>query len=378
MKINKLTLFGIGSFAVLGTIFSLSAPLLFVSYLEEGIISESAVGWLSSLNLFGMVMGCLLSLYYLQNIPLLKLAQPITLSIALFCWLCSFLMTTWFIYPNLFLLGIMQGLLYTRTFSAFANLPKPTEGYAMYQVGLSVFGILCFYAIPRLIPVLGIHAGFYLISGIALLSFLIALLYRNISFEQSTVRGFPFSIFKDRKLIGLMVGIMLFQAADMSIWTYLERIAHANTISTSFVSWVLIFAFLAGMLVAWIIDRISDSKGFRLPLIMGILVTLLMLIRLQFPMNKWEYALVNIIFNMAWVLTYTYLLSVQASYDKTGKIVSIGVAANFIGEGLGPLLTGTLLLFFPIIITSWVAIFLLLLSLVFIFPLVSEYDKSRK
>ena len=81
---------------------------------------------------------------------------------------------------------------------------------------------------------------------------------------------------------------------------------------------------------------------------------------------------------MAWVLTYTYMLSVQAYYDKTGKLITIGVSANFIGEGLGPLLSGTLLLFFPLTITAWVAIVLIILSAIFIFPLIADYDKLKK
>lgn len=377
MKINKLALFCIASFAALGTIFSLTASLLFVPYLDHGFISESAVGWMSSMNLFGMVMGCLLSLYWLQHVPLMKLAQWLTFSIALLTWLCSFLMSTWFIYPHLLLLGILQGLLYARTFSAFANLREPTKGYAMYQISLAVFGILCFYAMPRLINSLGIHTGFYLITGLALFSFCIAFFYRHISFGKQVVKGIPFSIFKNRKMMGLMGSIMLFQAADMSIWIYLERIAHANTISTNFASWVLIMAFSAGMLAAWLVERISNSKGLGLPLLFGLLITLLVLIRLLFPMNQLEYALVSIIFNMAWVITYTYMLSLQAYYDTSGKIVTIGVTANFIGEGLGPLLTGTLLLFFPLTITAWVAIVLIILSALFIFPLVAEYDKKQ-
>ena len=372
MHLNKITLFGIATFAVLGTIFSLSAPLLFVSYLEVGIINESAIGWLSGMNLFGMVLGCLLSLYYLQNIPVLKLAQWITISIAILCWLCSLLMSTWVIYPNLLVLGILQGILYARTFSAFANLPQPIRGYAMYQVALAILGIFCFYAIPRLIPILGIHTGFYLITGLALFSFCFALYYRHISFGKQAAKGIPFSMFKDPKIMGLIISIMLFQAADMSIWIYLERIAHANTISTNFVSLVLILAFLAGMVTAWLVDKFSDSKGLRLPLFVGMACTLLMLIRLLLPMDQWEYALVSIIFNMAWVVTYTYMLSLQAHYDKSGKIVTIGVTANFIGEGLGPLLTGTLLLFFPLTITAWVAIVLIILSALFIFPLVTS------
>lgn len=377
MTIPKLPLFSASSFAVLGTILSLTAPLLFAAYLEAGLISESAVGWLSSTNLFGLVLGCLLSLYWWQAIPLMKLAQPITISIALLCWLNSFLMATWFMYPNLLLLGVLQGMLYARTFGAFANLDSPTEGYAMYQVCLSILGILCFYAMPRLATTFSIHAGFYLIAGIAIFSFFTAVYYQHVSFGKQVSRGIQIAIFKDKKIIGLLVSAMLFQAADMSVWIYLERIAHANSISTNFVSWVLIVAFLAGMIAAWGADKLSDSKGFSIPILVGLLVTTMMLIRLLFPMNEWQYASVNIIFNMAWVFTYIYMLSLQAYYDKTGKLITIGASANFIGEGLGPLLSGTLLLYFPLTITAWVAIVLIVLSALFIFPLVSDYDRGR-
>ena len=91
MQIDKLSLFCIGSFAVLGTIFSLAVPLLFVTYLDEGIISDAAIGLLSSLNLFGLVMGSLLSLYWFGKVQLLRLAIPATFIIAVLCWYCSLL-----------------------------------------------------------------------------------------------------------------------------------------------------------------------------------------------------------------------------------------------------------------------------------------------
>ena len=354
----------------------MSAPLLFEPYVEAGVVSESAMGWLSSANLFGLMLGSLLSLYWFRTIPLLTLIRTLAFSIALLYGLCTLIISSWLAYPVLLVAGILQGIMYSRTFGAFASLEDPPRGYAMYQVSMAIVGIVCFYLIPRLVNIIGIHAGFYLLAGFAVLMGLVGWYYRHISLGIKTSKGIDFAIFRNKKIIGLLASVLCFQAADMSIWVYLERIAHANAIATNFVSWVLIFAFLAAIVAAWLVTKISDKWGLKLPFLVGMIATILALLRMVIPMSAWQYAFVSICFNLAWVFTFTYLLSLQAYYDKTGKLIALGAIANFIGEALGPLLTGTLLLFYPVTTVPWGAIVLIILSILFIYPLVAAYDKQ--
>ncbi len=378
MKIHRVALFWLATFAFLGIIFSMTVPLLFEPYIEVEMISESEIGWLSSANLFGLMFGSLMSLYWLKHVPLLKLVQLLTLIIAACYGLCTLIIGSWIAYFLLFFVGILQGIMYSRTFGAFASLSEPSKGYAMYQVSMAVIGILCFILIPRLVGVIGIHSGFYILAGISVLMFFIGWYYRNIPLGQEPSKELSFEIFRDKKILGLLASVLCFQSADMSIWVYLERIAHANSISTEIVSWVLIGAFLVAILAAWSVAKLSDKRGLRLPFFIGMMVTLAALLRMVLPMDEWQYAFLSLCFNFGWVFTFTYLLTLQAYYDNSGKLIAFGAIANFAGEGIGPLLTGTLLLFFPMTVVPWVASSLIVLSLLLIYPLVAAYDKSNR
>jgi len=173
--------------------------------------------------------------------------------------------------------------------------------------------------------------------------------------------------------------LFIYFTAQGVVWAYLFLIGTDAGVSEGGVTAGLTISQFTGVAGAFIAAVVADRFGRIAPLILGTMCSVVSLGILLGQVNVVVYGLAVCLFNLAWNQTHPYLLAALASFDRTGKLVVYGVAAQFIGIAFGPGLAAIIIgeASFSVIILLGIVLFLL--SLVTMLPaLVKEKRELDK
>jgi len=159
------------------------------------------------------------------------------------------------------------------------------------------------------------------------------------------------------------------QMGGGTIWTYVERIAKEAGLAADFTGQLMglssILAIFGGLLVFWL----GDSKGLKIPVLGGVLSMVIGAVLLFWSAQPMIYLFAISLYAAAWSFAIPFYQQIQAKFDPTGKVVTLGTIVNTMGRATGPALAALFLSDYSFVTIVWLAIGALVLSMLIILPL---------
>lgn len=237
--------------------------------------------------------------------------------------------------------GLGGAAAFAAVMATIAASPAPERGYGVFMVfqfGLSAVGL---YLLPQVLPAIEAN-GFYLVLAAAgVVAFLQtgAIVRRQGAQEAATIE--LQMLLKPAALLA-MLGIGLFEAANLMHFTYAERIGLGFGYNEHRVGEILGVATLLGMPAAFAVAWLGDRYGQLLPLMAALVVASAALGLLIVSDGGASYVLAMCAVSVAWGFGLPYFQAVEARLDPGGSVVVAGGFFTSVGSALGPSLAGLL------------------------------------
>jgi len=165
------------------------------------------------------------------------------------------------------------------------------------------------------------------------------------------------------------LGYFALQMGGGTIWAYVERIAKEAGLEAALTGQLMGLSSVLAILGGLLVFKIGDSRGLRMPILVGGIGMGLGAAMLFWSNNAMIYLGGISLFAGAWSIAIPYYQQIQAKFDPTGKVVSLGTIVNTMGRGTGPAMAALLLGDHSFTMVIWLALSVFVLSLLIILPL---------
>lgn len=262
-----------------------------------------------------------------------------------------------------FITGLGSGAMISLSFTAIGLSRDPDRNFGFMIMWILIYGAIGFACLPLLLNSFGLNA---------LLLFWAAFNLSGLAVLRCMPRG-PASESEARVKTGAMAlcaiaALFFYFLAQGVVWAYLFLIGTDGGVSEDDVAWGLTISQLLGIAGAFCAAMLANRYGRLLPLQVGIVSSVAALLILLGDLSATIYAVSVCLFNFAWNKTHPFMLALLADFDRQGRAVQLGVAAQMLGLALAPALAATLLQGADYVTIIWLGMALFVVSGVFILP----------
>jgi predicted MFS family arabinose efflux permease len=134
----------------------------------------------------------------------------------------------------------------------------------------------------------------------------------------------------------LLVLVVLLFAGHGALWIYQERIGKAIGIAPEHIGMILGLSVLSGAAGAAVAGMLGQRIGHRTAQLLGFTGSLVATLLMVYGDNVAVYALTACVTMLVWFFGLTYLLTLSAEMDTTGRLPGLANASVFMGQALGP------------------------------------------
>jgi len=332
------------AFLTTAGIFYINIMPAVVSGLKEGLaFTNQQAGFVSSANLYGAAIGALTAVFLIKRINWRTWSYVLLTTLIAIDSACIFIENPNMMIAIRFIHGLTGGLLVGIGFGIISRTSEAdkTFGYLLFiQWGLGGLGLMY---LPELVPVYGTTALF-----LSLITFTCATLammpfipHYRIEEKHNVV---SVDVKLDKKPLYLnLLGIFLFQAANMGLFAYVIGLGKARGLTIDFMSPALATASWVALIGAFLVIIIGTKYGRTIPLASSILITALCSWLLHFSDSEQVYLVANIIIGVTWAFALPYMFGICSELDKAGQLAALGGFASKLGLASGPMV-GALIL----------------------------------
>ncbi len=369
------------AFLTTAGIFYINIMPAVVDGLKQGLaFSSQQAGFVSSANLYGAAIGAIAAVALINHIRWQRWSYSLLIALIAIDAACLFIKEPLIMIVIRALHGLVGGLLVGIGFSIISRTSEPdkTFGYLLLiQWGLGGLGIM---VLPGLVPTYGINALFIALMSFTLITlimlpFLPAYPVDKLSAKTQALRVKVSNKARLMLLLNLL-GIFLFQAANMGLFAYMISLGKADGLTIDFMSNALAYASWIALLGAFLVIIIGTKYGRTFPLIIAVLLTALCSWLLHFSSSEVVYLLTNVVIGITWAFVLPYLFGMCAEFDHSGQFAALGGFASKMGLASGPMVAALLLndeYYYQVIN---VAVIVLIASALAIFKPAKLLDKS--
>jgi len=345
-------------------------PILVGAIVDQLGYDRSMVGWIASFNIFGIALGGLIATLLIGKKPLIRIVQVGLVGLLVLDGLSVFVVQAIPMLGIRFISGVFGGLAYAGALAAFSGLKNPIKAYGIYVVVYCVWSGAILVTLPYLVNLFGLAGGFGILVFMALMSLLgsnvIPQLAANI--KEKEIISLKTLLSKKEVLLALL-GYFALQMGGGTIWAYVERIAKEAGLEAALTGQLMGLSSVLAILGGLLVFKIGDSRGLRMPILVGVIGMGLGAAMLFWSNNAMIYLGGISLFAGAWSIAIPYYQQIQAKFDPTGKVVSLGTIVNTMGRGTGPAMAALLLGDHSFTMVIWLALSVFVLSLLIILPL---------
>ena len=320
-------------------------PLLILPAMVGAIIDDygmtaAAAGWSASLNFIG---GAAASIGVSLRVRRLDLVRITAWGFLLAAAADLLSAAVGAHSESLFLLarlaaGVGAGTAYAAILSSVARCQDADRGFGVLmtlQFALSAVGL---YAIPLILPTIGIGGLFI---GIALVELLAILAVAQLATptamtESGEHAGSAVELLLRPVVLLSILGVGLFQAANTAQFAYAERMGMAIDLSPATIGLALGISSILGVPGAYGIVWLGERFKRNAMLMCGLGITSTGLLILLMAGNVVYYSIALCLLGFSWAFTVPCFQSIQADMDKQGSVVTAGAFATTIGNAIGP------------------------------------------
>lgn len=336
-----------------------------VDGLKVGLgFSNRDAGLVGSANVYGAACGAFLIVFFVRRIPWRMGAQLLLFGL-IGMDLVSMLVNS----PNLliavrFLHGFIGGALVGLGFSIIAKTMAPDRTFGMLLLVQALAGGFGVMALPILVPLFGTKVLFIaliLFSGTTLLLMQFLPDYADKKIIAPAIDATADSMSMKPFLLALG-SVFLFQAGNMGLYAFVIGLGKSHGLEVEFISETLGIANWVGVLGAALVIFLSTRFGILVPIIAGMVLTLLGTWALNYSDTKWIWIAANFLTAMTWNFVIAYLLGMCARFDQSGQSAVWAGFASKMGLATGPMIGSFILTENQYALVVYVSLGLLLLA----------------
>ena len=323
--------------------FLATAGLFYVNImpaLVDGLIqglgfSNRDAGLVNSANVYGAAIGAFVIVLVVKRINWRRSAYAL-LGVLICIDLASMFLAS---PPSLmavrFVHGMVGGMLVGIGFAVMARTAQPDRAFGyllLVQFGLGGLGVMY---LPGLVPQFGIAALYLSLVAFSLVTLLMLPFLAEYPLAKPSVHNASAPI--RWPMLGLaLLATFLFQAANMGLYAYIIGLGKQAGLDMAFISPTLGIAAWIGILGSVGVILLSTRIGRVVPLVVSILLTAVATYVLHYAHSPWIFAVTNCLVGASWAFAISYLLGLNAAFDRTGQTAALGGFASKMGLASGP------------------------------------------
>lgn len=312
---------------------------------EHAAFTESQAGWVAAVGAMGSALTAIMIGLRIRHL------DPRTLAITGLTLLASSdaasalvgQLPDWLFLLMRVLAGIGSAAAYAAVMATIAAMPNPERGYGLFMVfqfGLSALGL---YALPLVLPDIGLDGMYLGLSGAAVIALTLtpSLIRRSAPTAEPSIE--LHMLLRPAALLA-MLGIGLFETANNMHFTYAERIGVGFALSGPQIGEVLGFATVLGIPAAFGVVWLGDRYGQLAPLTAASSVAVVALVLLLNGSESTVYVAAMCVLSIAWAFGLPYFQAFEARLDPGGSVVVAGGFFTSAGAALGPAIAASIVL----------------------------------
>ena len=234
-----------------------------------------------------------------------------------------------------FFTGAATGTIVPLSYVIVGLTAKTERNFGFLMVSLMVYGAFVFFALPSVFSAVGFNGIIVIFAAFAISGF-------------PVVRNMP-TAGEERKdtdenavtlswgLRGMALAAMFtYFLATFGVWVFMSLIGKNAGLDDQTVGNAMMLTQFAGIAGALIVIGLGKRVGRAIPLALALIGSVGALYVLSGATTAFGFTLSACLFNLLWNTTHPYLLSAQASFDRSGRQVSYAVALQMMGIAAGP------------------------------------------
>jgi len=332
------------AFLTTAGIFYINIMPAVVNGLKEGLaFTNQQAGFVSSANLYGAAIGALTAVFLIKRINWRSWSYVLLLTLIAIDSVCILVESPTLMITIRFLHGLVGGLLVGIGFGIISRTEEAdkTFGYLLFiQWGLGGLGLMY---LPELVPVYGTAILFISLISFTLVTLVMMPFIPHYKIEERN-KDHDTEIKLDKKPLFLtLLGIFLFQAANMGLFAYMIGLGKSEGLTIDFMSPSLALASWIALLGALLVIIIGTKFGRVIPLVSAILIAGLCSWLLHFSESEQVYLIANIVIGVTWAFALPYMFGICSELDKAGQLAAMGGFASKMGLATGPMIAAMVL-----------------------------------
>ncbi len=315
-------------------------PVMVGTFVDHLALTESQAGWLAAAGFLGSATGALVMALRIHHLDLRRLA-PWGLMAMVVADAASIAASDLPVVA-LVVLRLISGLggaaVLASVMSAFAVWREPDRAYGFFmamQFAVSGAGL---YVLPSAMSFIGVPGLFILFTAVDLAAFALVRQLPDRSERAAKVAGAPLEwhVIAARTSLVCLLGIGMFEAANMAQFTYVERIGVAFGLNTDEIGLTLGIATVLGIPAGFGVTWLGTRFGYFKPLAAAMLVAVFALGLLAQVPSHAGYWIACGLLSMCWAFGLPYFHAIEARLDPGGSVVVAGTSATDMAGFVGP------------------------------------------
>ena len=346
----RITLNGVAPLIMLGFIatagmFSANIMPVLVSALREGLgYTARDAGLIGAADVYGAAFGCALAALFIRKLPWRATAAVMLTAMIL----VDALSTLWGGFGTLLPLRLVHGLIGGVSvgigFSVIARTPTPDRGFGVLMLVQFWLAGLALMLLPRLVAQRGPAVVFLALAALSLLALILLPLIPDYPEQSAPPLGPRLRARWNTPLLLALLGLFLFQATKMSLYSYLLGFGRSLQLSTGFLSGVIGAAAWLGSLGSLVVVTLGLRYGRLRPLSVTIVLAVAAYLAFLFCNGiPALFAVAEITVAMVWAFVAPYLFGMCSSFDGYGRMAAWSSFFSKLGMATGPALGGVVL-----------------------------------
>jgi len=351
-------------------------PIMLGGIVDELALDRTMVGLIASVNIIGIGLGGFIAAYYIGKKTLVKIVRIGLIGLILLELTCMYALTTNSLLICRFISGVFGGLVYAGALGAFSGLKDPIKAFGIYVAVYCCWSGIGLTSLPFILNIYGIKGGYFLLAFMGIISLFLS---RVINYLAKDIKEKSFDslnvLLSKKTVIFTLLAYFFMQMAGGTIWAYTERIGKEAGLNQEQIGLALGLSTLLSLVGGLLVFKLGNKFGVKWPVSIGLVfmgISGLLLYQSKFT---FVFFLANGLLGAAWAFLIPFYQQIQASLDVQGKVVSLGTIVNMGGRSFGPALAALFLGTAAFINVIWLAILGLLLSFLFLIPLIRA-DKN--
>ena len=314
-------------------------PVMVGALVDDVGFTESEAGWVTAIFFVGSAIAALVIGLRIRHLDPLKLATFGLLMLVVFDATAILVsqLPVWLFLVTRFLAGVGSACAYAAVMASIASTSVPERGYGIFMAIQFLVSALGFYGLPWLLLYVGVEGLYFTLAAAAGLALL---LRSSVVHRESVVHDAAIELHTLLKPAAILVllGIGVFEIANMLWYTYSERIGVSVGLSDYRVGEILGFASLLGIPAALGVAWLGDRLGQLMPLLFLASVGIVFSAWLLGDPGQLTYRTSIYLLNCVWAAGLPYFQALAARLDPGGSIVVVcgffTANADFIGPAM--------------------------------------------